>query len=91
MDEQYAEYARLVIFKDSCDDPEPNIDFGIYIPEINKVMCLCCGGTLEMDEITILHDFGNLEYVHNTIARNFLESLPADSPHYQEIMKKVYY
>lgn len=42
---------KQVIFMDS----EGNIQGGIYCPDLHGVICGCCGGLLDDDDIVIIH------------------------------------
>lgn len=49
---------KLVAF---CDDEDTFTHFGI-LNEDETITCLCCGGTVEKGEYTIIEDFGNSFY-----------------------------
>lgn len=82
--EFYSEESTLVIFEDEVG----NIDFGIYVPEFHKIICLCCGCLIDPSEATILYNYHGMRYVESTIASGFLDKIPPTDPNYNKIMNQ---
>lgn len=62
----------VVLFKDE----EGNVDFGLLIPDYG-IVCLCCGGVLDFDDVEILYDFGDVKYLEQAVAAGgFYDDLP---------------
>ena len=62
----------VVLFKDE----EGNVDFGLLIPDYG-IVWLCCGSVLDFDDVEILHDFNNVNYLEQAVASGgFYDELP---------------
>lgn len=62
----------IVLFKDE----EGNVDFGLLIPDY-EIVCLCCGGVLDFDDVEILHGFNDVHYLEQAVASGgFYDELP---------------
>lgn len=67
------ECTTVVLFRDE----EGNADFGLWLPAHQEIICLCCGGVLDPEEVEILHDFNGVECLEQAVASGgFYDELP---------------
>jgi len=67
------ECTTVVLFKDG----EGNVDFGLWLPEHQEIICLECGAVLDSTDVEILHDFDGIAYLEQAVAAGgFYDELP---------------
>lgn len=62
------EARSLIKFKD-LDEPD-DIHFGIIFND-DRILCLCCGGWVELGHYEIIEDYNGFEYLEETLKEYF--------------------